>query len=125
MPIDVKSAVGVVVITVNFIGDIDGRAGQEEFVVISGTNDTLTIVSEIGRLKFNASDNVGDICGNGNGGFLCCEIEKSFFVTGADVKDFSFLLFDPSEFVFPYGGCDNEFTATVEYCGFDNDIIMV
>ena len=120
-----KNAVGDVVITVNFIGDIDGRAGQNEFVDISGIDDTLTIVSEIGRLNFTASDNVGNICGNGNGGFICCEIEKSFVVTATDVKDYSFLLFDPSEFVFPYGGCDNKFTATVEYCGFDNDIIMV
>ena len=117
MTIDVKNAVGVVVITIDFIGDIDGRF-QDEFVDVSGVGGST---SEIGRLEFNPpGDDVDNICGVGDGGYVCCKITRSFFVSGEDLKTFSFLRFNPSPAVFPYSGCPNIFTATVEYCGFDD-----
>jgi len=126
MSIDVKNPVGVVNITVTFFGDIDGRRGQNEFVDISGRHNTSMIVLEIGKLKFDSpGDDVDNICGTGLGAFTCCQIEKSFFVTGDAVKDISFLRFNPSPAVFPYPRCRNEFTATVEYCDFDDGTILV
>lgn len=122
--IDVKNAVGVVVITVEFYGDIDSRGSQDETVRISGTDDTSTIDFEIDILKFQTDDDVTEICGPGLG-FICCKIEKSYSVFGDDLKDFSFLRFEPSPDVFPWGGCSNEFNVTIEYCGFDDGTIFL
>ena len=115
-----KDAVGTVTITIQFVGDIDGRGGQNESVQITGIG-TISLI-DIGVLQFENGG--GSVCGLGLG-FFCCAIEQSFEVDGAVVNDFSSLRFKASTDVFPYVDCANKFTTTVEYCSLNLDPVFL